>query len=73
MNIGNNMQQFDNKHLDIRSQFITRISGELLRNPDAAYKFISIVCNEVSISELPILEMMFKNSITKELPINNNN
>lgn len=72
MNIGSNMQEFDNKHLDIRSQFITRISGDLLRNPDAAYKFINIVCNEVSISELPMIEVMFKNTISKETTTNNN-
>lgn len=70
--LGNRMEQFDNKHLDIRSQFCTRISGELIRKPDAAYKFISIVCNEINMSELPVIEMMFKDSIKKEVRTINN-
>jgi len=58
------MQQFDNKHLDIRGQFFMRIGGRVLRNPDAAYKFIGIVCGEASISELAMIEALFANSLT---------
>lgn len=65
------MQQNDYKHLDIRSQFFMRMSSEVLRKPDAAYTFIHTVCNEVSLSELPTIEMLFKNNITQSTPINN--
>lgn len=57
------MQQFENKHLDMRSQFFMRIGGKVLRNPDAAYKFIGVVCGEASISELAMIETLFYNSL----------
>ena len=41
-----------------------RIGGRVLRNPDAAYKFIGIVCGEASISELAMIEALFANSLT---------
>ena len=70
--IENSKKQFDNNHLDTRGQFAARMSGELIRKPDAAYKFISIVCSEVNISKLPVIEAMFKNSINKEVRAINN-
>ena len=57
------MQQFENKHLDMRSQFFMRIGEKVLRNPDAAYKFIGVVCGEASISELAMIERLFYNSL----------
>lgn len=66
------MQQFENKHLDMRSQFFMRIGNELLRNPDAAYKFVSVVCGETSIQELTMLEVLFRNSLQNKNNIGEN-
>lgn len=57
------MQENEYKHLDLRNQFYMRMSKELSRNPDAAYKFMNLVCNLISLSELPLLEIYFQNSI----------
>jgi len=65
------MQQFENQHLDMRSQFFMRIGGKVLRNPDAAYKFIGVVCGEASISELAMIEQLFYNSLN--IPTNAKN
>ncbi|MBQ8460574.1 hypothetical protein IJ541_10815 [bacterium] len=66
------MQQFENKHLDMRSQFFMRIGSKLLRNPDAAYRFIGIVCGETSISELAMIEALFNNSLQNNINTNEN-
>lgn len=66
------MQQFENQHLDMRGQFFMRIGSKLLRNPDAAYRFIGIVCGETSISELAMIEAMFNNSLQNNINTNEN-
>lgn len=61
------MQQFnDYEHLDLRSQFYARMSNEISRNPDAAYTFMNLVCNLISLSELPLLESYFKNAVKEK-------
>ncbi len=71
-NNSNNLPQFDYKHLDIRTQFFARMSGKILRDPDAAYTFMNIVCNSISIAELPTIEILFNNSVSKEAAQRNN-
>ena len=66
------MQQFENDHLDLRGQFFMRIGGRLLRNPDAAYRFIGIVCGETSISELAMIEALFNKSLQENINVNEN-
>jgi hypothetical protein len=42
------------------------MSNDILRNPDTAYLFMGVVCETVSMTELPIIEMTFAN-YTKSL------
>ena len=49
-----------------------RIGGRLLRNPDAAYRFIGIVCGETSISELAMIEALFNKSLQENINVNEN-
>jgi hypothetical protein len=49
------------EHLDLRRQFYIRMADKLLRNSDAAYTFMGVVCETVSISDLPTIEAIFIN------------
>ena len=43
----------DNKHLDIRRQFYLRMADIVSKNADTAYTFMGVVCDTVSITDLP--------------------
>ena len=48
-----------NEHLDLRKQFYVRMADKLLKNSDTAYTFMGVVCDTVSIAELPTIEAIF--------------
>lgn len=52
----------DDKKLDIRSQFYERMSLQLSKNPDSVYVFMRIVCDVAGLSDLSLIELMYKNS-----------
>lgn len=56
----------NNNHLTIRQQFYVRMSNDILRDPDTAYLFMGVVCETVSMTELPMIEMVFKNKIQQK-------
>lgn len=61
----------DNKHLGIREQFYLRMANKLLRNPDTSYTFMKIVCETISIADLPTIEAIFSNQAEQKI-INRN-
>jgi hypothetical protein len=42
------------------------MSNDILRNPDTAYLFVGVVCETVSMTDLPMIEMVFKNKIQQK-------
>lgn len=50
---------FNNKHLTVREQFYSRMATQLVKNSDAAYTFMGVVCDTVSITDLPTIEAIF--------------
>ena len=61
-----------NEHLDLRRQFYVRMADKILKNQDAAFLFMSIVCETVSVSDLSLIEIAFKKKKKKPAGINNN-
>ena len=61
----------DNKHLDIRRQFYLRMADIVSKNADTAYTFMGVVCDTVSITDLPTIEAIFV-SKTKETTLSSN-
>lgn len=57
----------DNKHLGIREQFYLRMANKLLNNPDTSYTFMKIVCETISITDLPTIETIFNNRAEQKL------
>ena len=49
----------DNEHLGMRQQFYVRMADKILKNTDTAYTFMGVVCETVSITDLPIIETVF--------------
>lgn len=49
----------DNKHLTVREQFYSRMATQLVKNSDTAYTFMGVVCDTVSITDLPTIEAIF--------------
>lgn len=45
-----------NEHLDLRRQFYARMADKILKNSDTAYTFMGVVCETVSIADLPTIE-----------------
>ncbi len=54
-----------NKHLTMRQQFYVRMVNKILQNPDNAYTFMGIVCDTVSITDLPTIEAIFISKTTQ--------
>lgn len=48
-----------NEHLTMRQQFYIRMANKILLSPDNAYTFMGIVCDTVSITDLPTIEAIF--------------
>ena len=61
-----------NEHLDLRRQFYVRMADKILKNQNAAYTFMGVVCETVSITDLPTIEAIFVSKV-KEIPIQNRN
>lgn len=57
----------NNKHLSIREQFYLRMANKLLRNPDTSYTFMKVVCETISIADLPTIEAIFSNRAEQKL------
>lgn len=51
----------ENEHLSIREQFYLRMANKILRNPDTSYTFMKVVCETISIADLPTIEAIFTN------------
>ena len=56
----------ENKHLDLRRQFYVRMAEKILKNTDAAYTFMGVVCETVSITDLPTIEAIFVSKIKEK-------
>ena len=61
----------ENEHLDLRRQFYVRMADKILRNSDTAYTFMGVVCDKVSITDLPTIEAIFVSKV-KETTVNKN-
>lgn len=48
-----------NEHLDLRRQYYVRMADKILKNSDTAYTFMGVVCETVSIADLPTIESIF--------------
>ncbi|MDO5306861.1 MAG: hypothetical protein Q4E83_03790 [bacterium] len=66
------MTEINNEHLSLRGQFNARLSNEILKNPDAAFIFTSIVCETVSVSDLPLIEIALQQRLKNPTGISNN-
>ena len=55
-----------NKHLDLRRQFYVRMAEKILKNTDTAYTFIGVVCETVSITDLPTIETIFVSKVKEK-------
>lgn len=55
-----------NKHLDLRRQFYVRMAEKILKNTDAAYTFMGVVCETVSITDLPTIEAIFVSKVKEK-------
>ena len=62
---------FENNHLTMREQFFTKMANQLIRNSDAAYTFIGVVCDTVSITDLPTIEAIFLSKTKEKTPSKN--
>lgn len=56
----------ENKHLDLRRQFYVRMAEKILKNTDAAYTFMGVVCETVSITDLPTIEAIFVSKVKEK-------
>lgn len=56
-----------NEHLTVRQQFYVRMADKILKNSDAAYLFMGVVCDTVSITDLPTIEAIFSNRAEQKL------
>lgn len=57
----------ENEHLSIREQFYLRMANKILRNPDTSYTFMKVVCETISITDLPTIEAIFTNKAEQKL------
>lgn len=48
------------------------MADKILKNQNAAYTFMGVVCETVSITDLPTIEAIFVSKV-KEIPIQNRN
>ena len=62
---------FENNHLTMREQFFTKMANQLIRNSDAAYTFMGVVCETVSITDLPTIEAIFLSKTKEKTPSKN--
>ncbi|MDO5307477.1 MAG: hypothetical protein Q4E83_06940 [bacterium] len=62
---------FENNHLTMREQFFTKMANQLIRNSDAAYTFMGVVCDTVSITDLPTIEAIFLSKTKEKTPSKN--
>ena len=62
---------FKNNHLTMREQFFTKMANQLIRNSDAAYTFMGVVCDTVSITDLPTIEAIFLSKTKEKTPSKN--
>lgn len=60
-----------NEHLTVRQQFYVRMADKILKNSDAAYLFMGVVCDTVSIADLPIIEAVFVSKVQQKQPSKN--
>ena len=54
-----------NEHLDLRRQYYVRMTDKVLKNIDTAYTFIGVVCETVSITDLPTIEIIFVSKVNE--------
>lgn len=62
---------FENNHLAMREQFFTKMANQLIRNSDAAYTFMGVACDTVSITDLPTIEAIFLSKTKEKTPSKN--
>lgn len=62
---------FENNHLTMREQIFTKMANQLIRNSDAAYTFMGVVCDTVSITDLPTIEAIFLSKTKEKTPSKN--
>lgn len=62
---------FENNHLTMREQFFTKMANQLIKNSDAAYTFMGVVCDTVSITDLPTIEAIFLSKTKEKTPSKN--
>ena len=60
-----------NEHLTMREQFYVRMADKILKNSDAAYLFMGVVCDTVSITDLPTIEAIFVSKVQQKQPSKN--
>lgn len=60
-----------NEHLTMREQFYVRMTDKILKNSDAAYLFMGVVCDTVSITDLPTIEAVFVSKVQQKQPSKN--
>lgn len=60
-----------NEHLTVRQQFYVRMADKILKNSDAAYLFMGVVCDTVSLAELPTIEAVFVSKVQQKQPSKN--
>ncbi len=60
-----------NEHLTVRQQFYVRMVDKILKNSDAAYLFMGVVCDTVSITDLPTIEAVFVSKVQQKQPSKN--
>ena len=61
----------ENQHLDLRRQFYVRMADKILKNSDTAYTFMGVVCDTVSITDLPTIEAIFLSKTKEKTPSKN--
>ena len=60
-----------NEHLDLRRQFYVRMADKIVKNSDTAYTFMGVVCDTVSITDLPTIEAIFLSKTKEKTPSKN--
>lgn len=60
-----------NEHLTVRQQFYVRMADKILKNSDVAYLFMGVVCDTVSITDLPTIEAVFVSKVQQKQPSKN--
>ena len=60
-----------NEHLTMREQFYVRMADKILKNSDAAYLFMGVVCDTVSITDLATIEAVFVSKAQQKQPSKN--